>query len=356
MFQRLRNGSFVLILTALMLWPAIAQAEGPIMIGVNGEGQRSRDANIGWVRTGPYWKDVHTGFNQYNFSEVDRINDAAYARGQNVLMILSGAPYWCSGRTNGNTPCSLDYWRAYVDALTRHMYQRRLQGRGGVAAYEIWNEPDSINQSAFGVGWDWWDLDTYPHRYIDYFMAAAAIIRANDPTALIAGPAMKSSKTRAVTIWQQFENNYLPDGRNASELLDVVTFHHNGAEWEHSETIAINIKDRIENIIRRWNFRNYRKPVWVTEFGWRADEISDNSQRIRIKNVLIEMGGGGYGYLRGYNVQKAFIYRLGGGPGCDGDSGWDIFYCPSGFPRPVTYQYLQTLPFPATQVPWVPRE
>ena len=108
MFQRLRKGSFVLTLIALMLWPAITRAEGPIMVGVNGEGQKSRDANIGWVRTGPYWKDVHTGLNQYNFSEVDRINDAAFARGQSVLRGLSGAPLWCSGQTNGNTPCSLD--------------------------------------------------------------------------------------------------------------------------------------------------------------------------------------------------------------------------------------------------------
>jgi len=356
MFERLRKGSFMLtlLLTALMLLPAIALAEGPIVIGVNGQdGSKARDANISWVRMGPYWKDIHTGFNQFNFAQVDSDNDYAYAHGQNILMILSGAPTWCGGAMNGNTPCPVEYWRAYVDALTRHMYERKLQGRGGVAAYEIWNEPDSINQSAFGVGWDWWDLDTYPHRYIDYFVEAAKIIHANDPTALVAGPAMKSSKTRAVTIWQQFENTFLPDGRNASDLLDVVTFHHNGAEWEHSETIAINIKDRIENIIRRWNPRNYRKPVWVTEFGWRADEIGDDSQRIRIKNVLIEMGGGGFGYLRGYNVQKAFIYRL---SGCDGDGGWSIYNCPFGFPRPVVSQYLQTLPFPATQVPWVPRE
>jgi hypothetical protein len=64
------------------------------------------------------------------------------------------------------------------------------------------------------------------------------------------------------------------------------------------------------------------------------------------------MGGGGYGYLRGYNIPQAFIYVL---KTCDGDEGKGIYRC-SGFPRPVVSQYLQLLPFPAAQDPSVPRE
>src|ERR1700755_3564022 len=121
MFERLRKASLMLTLTALILWPTIVMAEGPIVIGINGEGQLGRDANLSWGRTGPYWADINTGFAQYDFREADRINDDARARSQNVLMILSKAPYWCSGAVNGNTPCALEFWKSYVDALTRHM-------------------------------------------------------------------------------------------------------------------------------------------------------------------------------------------------------------------------------------------
>ncbi|MEW6735581.1 MAG: endo-1,4-beta-xylanase [Acidobacteriota bacterium] len=332
-----------LMMTTLILPFGITRADGPVTIGVNGSGPLSRNANLSWIRSGDYWANINPAYGQWNFSHADLVVSEAESQGQEVLFILSGAPAWCGGGPRGNTPCAIEFWKTYVDQVTRH-----FQGR--VAAYEIWNEPDLINQSAFGVGWDWWDINTYPHRYIDYFVEAARIIKTNDPSALVVGPAMSGSTTRAVTIWQQFENTYFPDG-NASDFLDVVSVHHNGQESQHSEDIARKIRERMQ-LIARWNPRNARKPVWITEFGWNAKDISENSQRIRIKNLLIEMGGGGYGYLRGYNIPKAFIYVL---RTCDGDEGKGIYRC-SGFPRPVVSQYLQTLPFPATQDPSVPRE
>ncbi len=324
------------------LAPAV-RADGFVTIGVNGSGPFSKDAHLGWIRSGDYWANINPGYNQWNFGLADAIVNEAASQGQKVLFILSGAPAWCGGGTKGNTPCPIDYWKTYVDQVTLH-----FQGR--VAAYEIWNEPDLINQSAFGVGWDWWDIDTYPHRYIDYFVEAARIIHRNDPAAKVVGPAMSGSTTRAVTIWQQFENTNFTDG-NASSFLDVVSFHHNGQESQHSEDVAAKIKERLQ-LIARWNPRNAGKPVWVTEFGWSATATSEATQRTRIKNLLIEMGGGGYGYLRGYNIPQAFIYVL---KTCDGDEGKGIYRC-SGFPRPVVSQYLQLLPFPAAQDPSVPRE
>lgn len=106
-----------------------------------------------------------------------------------------------------------------------------------------------------------------------------------------------------------------------------------------------------------YNPRNGWKPMWITEFGWKVDgfTITEATQRVRTKNLLIEMGGGGYGILNGFNIPRAFIYRQ---FGCDGDNGFGIYRCYNNtpYPRPVVYNYLQTLPFPATQDPSVPRE
>lgn len=339
----------ILFALLLALTPLVARADAPVSIGVNGHGQMSRDANIGWLRVTFYWSHLNPGWlvwDEAKFNELQGILTDAQSRGQKVMLILSGAPAWCGGGSNGAYPCDVLYWKTYVDEISRRF-------AGQIAAYEIWNEPDLSGQAAYGVGWDH-PLSSYP-RYVDYLAEAARIIRSNAPGTLIVGPAMAKSLDRSVTIWEQLEQTWFPDG-NASDFLDVISFHHNSfREYEHSEDIAWDIHDRIKWQIRYYNPRNGWKPMWVTEFGWKVkSDISESTQRVRTKNLLIEMGGGGYGILggKGFNIERAFIYRQ---HGCDGDEGWGIYRC-NQTPRPIVSNYLRTLPFPATQNPSVPRE
>jgi hypothetical protein len=340
---------FALLLTLTTL---AAHAEGPVAIGVNGYGQLAQDAHIGWARVTFYWRDLNPAagvWNEDKFTELQGIVTDARGRGQKILLILSAAPAWCGGGTNGTYPCPIEYWKTYVDEVSR-----RFEGQ--IEAYEIWNEPDLVN-SGVGVGWAQ-SINTYP-RYVDYLAEAARIIHSNAPGTLVVGPVMSGSDSRAVSIWQQLEQTWFPDG-NASDFLDVISFHHNTArEDDHSEDMAWDIHDRIKWIIRYYNPRNGWKPMWITEFGWKvSSSISEATQRVRTKNLLIQMGGGGSGILagEGFNIPVAFIYRL---FGCDGDKGYGIYGCDSynnPYPRPVVSTYLQTLPFPATQDPSVPVE
>ena len=347
-----RTLTFLLTAAILAVTARDARADGPVSIGVNGSGQLSRDAHIGWIRTGVYWSEINRdSWSPMDFERADQIVYDAVNNGQQVLYVLSGAPQWCGGGPRGTVPCPIEFWKAYVDAISKHY-------NGVVAAYEIWNEPDLQGQAAYAVGWDF-PLGSNP-RYIDYFTEAARIIRANAPGTLIVGPAMSGSTSRAVTIWEQFDQTWYPDGKNASSFVDVVSFHHNSRrEDEHSEKIACDIRDRINNIIRRFNPKNGWKPMWVTEFGWKSDQIGEVSQKTRTKNLLIEMGGGGYGILRGYNIPRAFIYVL---ATCDGDRGWSLYRCDSAnppvprYPKWIVSNYLWNLPFPATQSQYTPRE
>lgn len=342
-----RTVLFVLLLTLTSL---AARADGPVSIGINGAGQMAQDAHIGWDRITFYWSSLNPAWGVWDegkFSELQGILTDAQMRGQQVLLILSGAPAWCGGGTNGATPCPIEFWKAYVDEVSRRF-------AGQIAAYEIWNEPDLSNQSAYGVGWNP-DVNTYP-RYVDYLAEAARIIRRNAPGTLIVGPAMSKSTSRSVAIWEQLDQTWFSDG-NASDFLDVVSFHHATTRADaHSDDIAWDIHDRIIWQIRYYNPRNGWKPMWVTEFGWRVSgtTLTESTQRVRTKNLLILMGGGGTGILggQGFNIQRAFIYRQ---YGCDGDEGYGIYRC-NKTPRPVVTNYLWTLPFPATQDPSVPLE
>lgn len=339
---------FTLLLTLTSL---AAHADGPVSIGINGAGQLASDAHIEWDRITFYWSSLNPAagvWDEGKFAELQGIiSDARDNYGQQVMLILSGAPAWCGGGPNGNYPCDIESWKTYVDEVSRRF-------AGQIAAYEIWNEPDINTDPGYAVGWDL-DINTYP-RYVDYLAEAARIIRSNAPGTLIVGPAMSKSNSRSVSIWEQLDQTWFPDG-NASDFLDVISFHHATTRADaHSEDVAWDIHDRIVWQIRYYNPRNGWKPMWVTEFGWRVSgsTLTESTQRVRTKNLLIEMGGGGYGILagQGFNIQRAFIYRQ---HGCDGDEGYGIYRC-NYTPRPIVYSYLQTLPFPATQDPSVPRE
>jgi hypothetical protein len=325
-----------------------ARADGPVSVGLNGFGPLSQDSHIEWLRVTHYWSFINTSWGVYDFGGLEPIVNDAERHSQKILLILSGAPAWCGGGSNGATPCNIEFWKSYVDRVSS-------QYAGRIAAYEIWNEPDLSNQGAYGVGWDP-DINTYP-RYVDYLAEAARIIRRNAPGTLIVGPVMSKSTARSVSIWQQLDQTFFPDG-NASDFLDVISFHHATTDaGVHSEDVAWAINNQITNIIRRFNPRNGYKPMWVTEIGWKVQgvHLSESTQRVRTKNLLIELGGGGFHILSGFNIPRAFIYRQGGQGGCDGDEGYGIYRC-DGSPRPIVSTYLWTLPFPATQDPSVPRE
>ena len=347
----LRATVVVLLLTLTSL---AARADGPVSIGVNGHGQLAEDAHIGWDRITFYWSFLHDApgvWNENGFTDLRNKVDDALGRGQQVMLILSGAPAWCGGGSKGSIPCDIELWKSYVNEVSSRF-------AGDIAAYEIWNEPDIAGTNhPYGVGWDP-DINLYP-RYVDYLAEAARIIRTNAPGTLVVGPAMAKSSSRSSALWEQLDQTWFTDGTNASDYIDRVSFHHaTDREYEHSDDIAWDIHDRIVWQIRQYNPRNGWKPMWVSEFGWKVKSgISEATQRVRTKNLLIEMGGGGYGILgdQGFNIERAFIYRE---FGCDGDEGYGIYRCVNNtpYPRPVVYNYLQTLPFPATQDPSVPRE
>ena len=262
---------------------------------------------------------------------------------------LSGSPTWCNGGdANGAKPCSLELWKAFVDRTTTEL-------KGKVAAYEIWNEPDLINNSTYGVGWD---QATYVYpRYVDYLIEASKIIRANDPGVLVVGPVVSGKRSnRTIELFQQIENTWTADGHNASEYLDVISGHMLVDDQTHSSDAALIYRSNVTNNIAFYNPRNRYKPMWITEFGWHSNySISEDSQRVRSKNLLIEMTGGAEHWLQGWNFTNAFLYVLqvcdNGGDG----SQRSIYRCPT-YPKKIVTDYLIPLGWPAVQQPYQPTE
>lgn len=318
----------------LLCSSSAARAARPIIVGTNDGGLLSRDAHVGWTRVTAYWAGIEPQPAQWSWAEADALLNDARSNNQQVLLILSGAPAWACGCTNGAKPPAIDLWKRYVAQVATHM-------KGRVAAYEIWNEPDLSGSVSFGVGWDA-DVTVAP-RYVDYLVEASRIIRSADPAARVVGPALSGGLNfRTYQILSQLETTQFADG-NASSFVDVISVHANAHDDWTADDAAEKLWANKLSFVEQYNPTNAGKPIWVTEFGWSSDVIGEDVQRDRIRDFLIGMTGE-HARLAPFRITHAFIYVL--GRGCE--TGQSLYRCDS-TPKAVVTDYLKTLPFPAVQ-------
>jgi hypothetical protein len=321
----------------------------PISIGVvqqDFDFSLIRGANAGWVRVTFVWRDINPAYGTWNWSLADGIVNNARAQGLKILAVLSTAPVWAGSDSNGaKPPANIAYWEEFV----RRVAQRYA---GRIEAYEIWNEPDLQDSKDAGIGWDA-DLWASP-RYVDYVRAAAIQIRANAAGALVVAPGTSSAPgARTVEVFKQLEQVVFPDGP-ASKFMDVVSFHGNAGDISTS-TVLSRIDSHLSTLAAR-NPSNLRKPIWLTEFGWRVEgNTTEANQRDKIRTVIENLTGSG-GYLPGcglctpppavkysqYKWTHVFIYK-----DVDSSSEKSGLYRIDHTRKPVITDYLATLPFPA---------
>jgi hypothetical protein len=331
--------------------------DAPITIGLNGGPEwLVRSANVSWIRGGYYWSMINPGPGQFYYGDVDNFLTSAHDNGLNILFILSGAPQWCGSTPNGAKPCDIESWKTFVDNLTQHIAASPYASTLG--AFEIWNEPDLSYSNTYGVGWDQ-DFTAYP-RYVDYMIEASRIIHRNMPWAKVVGPVLSGKRNdvfRLQRVFDDLENvtYYDPDygyTRSASDYVDVISGHMDCGNSTHSEDAAYLYQQNVLGYIADRNPRNRYKEQWITEISWDADGIGQDSQRVREKNFFIEMTGGGYRYLSGWNFTQGFIYTT-----QNSGTGRSVYYSdPYNSAKLVVTNYLRPLGFPAIQQPGVPRE
>jgi len=336
-----------LVLSTMAVRPLAAShpPTRPVSIGVNSnyEFNLARNANLGWSRLDISWREIQPTSTAWNIGPTnDRVN-FALDNGQQVLGILHNVPTWLS--SDGDIPpYSTTEWTAFVRRLA-------LEFRGKIAAYEIWNEPDQKSISKDGIGWGR-NIDE-PPLFIDFVHAAAVEIRAQAPGTLVVAPAFMSrndsdgADNRKRRILQQAEQTFYSDGQGSS-FIDVISVHNNAGSTETALTMGTRLN--YENLAYVWNYAPSlrHRPVWVTEYGWRSNAVTEAGQRQRTCEVTKTFSGylnPASTRLNDWNVSRAFIYTI-----IDVTNGIsNTIYRADSSPKPVVTQYLQFLPYPAVQ-------
>ena len=327
--------------TAVAAQPARCTSR-PVLVGVNVQGttvyDRVRAAQLGWVRLTVRWSAVNPAPGVWELAELDREVDAARAHGVEVLALLSHTPEWAGGGAHGTVPpTDLAPWRDFVQRIA-HRY------RGRIAAYEIWNEPD-VNDLGPGIGWQR-DLDEEP-RYVDLLHAAAVVIRAEAPGALIVAPALSSAATnRTVELLRQLESTVYGDGA-AVDDVDVVSVHQNVLDDDGPGEWLVRLLSRKLYPLSAAAPSLANKPIWITELGWQSAEVGEARQREYLEQALTYLTGAPdwprCNDIGNYRVTAAFVYKL-----RDSSGETSGLFRENGEPKAAVTDFLQRLAFPAT--------
>ena len=231
-----------------------------------------------WVKQQVEWFRYNRAPGQYEWGPLDRIVEAAYANGVNVLFSVVKAPRWArpAGDTDEGPPADPNSYGVFLREMAA-----RYKGR--VKAYEIWNEQNLYYE------WGGRGGKINAGKYVQLLQVAYNAIKWVDPDAVVVSggltPTGWNDGDVAVDDRVYLERMYQA---GLARYCDAIGAHPSGynnppdADWRTwSDATAPNSKGHPS-----WFFRgtmeSYRnimvkygdghKRIWPTEFGWATVE------------------------------------------------------------------------------------
>lgn len=195
-----------------------------------------------------------------------------------------------------------------------------------VSAWEIGNEPDLFGEARGDHSWT-------PERYCEVFRAQAAALRREDPSVLIAGPAVSGALPGARRYLEEFV-------ARCGDVVDVLTWHIYPTKGEGNEEWALGtiaqVDDDIAHYRALWNDarrnpRGHARPIrfGVTEYGlsWNTDRprfLGDQTAALWAAEAALRMA------RQGVSVAHYFAYQ---------GTGFHGLLDVGGVPRPTYYGF-----------------
>lgn len=224
---------------------------------------KMKAAGVTWVRIDVGWsslQEVGRGLlSQWYVDTVDRCVNLARARGINVLAMLWATPSWANGGQSRNVPpLDVKDFAWIANWAANHF-------RGRVAAWEVWNEPDSAQSS-----WSWGGDVA---QYVGLLKAAYPAFKSGDPSAQVVFAGTSSADESFVKAAYQ---------AGAKGSFDVMAVHPYQAisdlppeQVGDSRNWWFARVDALHQVMV--NNGDDDKPVWFTEFGWSSHATASDA-------------------------------------------------------------------------------
>jgi polysaccharide biosynthesis protein PslG len=213
-----------------------------------------------------------------NWSNVDKVVDAAVAKNLAVMGFINSTPSWAvapGGRPLSGRPVSLDLYADFAAKVARRY-------AGKIAAYEIWNEPNAIT---------FYTPTPDPAGYTDLLKAAYPKIKAVDPSVTIIGGelgAVVDSPSATINPVRFVAEMY---AAGAKGYFDALSFHPSDYTLKFSEGVPT-ANSPVNQLIgmRQTMVANgdSAKRIWCTEYGEPTSKVGEADQDAFIKDMLVK--------------------------------------------------------------------
>ena len=221
------------------------------------------------------WVEYVQGYRDWTI--VDDIVNKLSADGIQPLFVVEGAPSWATGvaETDSNffryVPTDSAGFHTFVSRFTAFVTAAAQRYNGKVKLWELGNEE---NDSYY------WRPAPSVGQYAAWYSALRTAIRGVDPTALVAAGGLDG-------LGYDLDP---PGVRGTTFLADLYAMHvypdvvaiHPYSNLGQSPDLHLANADNFDDIVTVRNLMvangQSTKPIWITEWGWSVDQVSDSVQ------------------------------------------------------------------------------
>jgi polysaccharide biosynthesis protein PslG len=253
------------------------------------------------------WAFVEPSQGTYDWTQIDEVVDAAAARNMGVLAEINATPSWAgtsAGSLPGSaTPNDADFASFASAVATRY--------GNDISAYEIWNEPNSVQFSS--------PID--PVAYANLLKAAYPAIKAANPNATVIAGAVGSTITIGSLTLDPTTFISEMYAAGAQGYFDALSFHPYDETLEFSQGASVaNSPLNQLNAIYQIMVANgdAGKQIWATEYGLPTSDVSQQTQATFIQDFLSSWSTLSY-------AGPAFIYTAQDGTSTDPTGTYGIY-------------------------------
>ena len=245
----------------------------PLQVGANvallkrsdaeiaGQLDQARAAGLLTLRQPVAWADIEPASGAYDWTALDRVVDAASARGLHVVLTLTGAPAWARKPLDQDAPGALP-----ADPASYARFVSAVVGRyrGRIEAVQLWDSPNL----ATGPNREF----VQPRQYVALLKAAYAAAKAADSGVLVLGGGL--APTTENTPSNQDDVRYLETlyRAGAAPYFDALAVKPYGF-WSGPDDriVDANVLNFSRVVLLRDIMTRYGdadKSAWAVEWGW----------------------------------------------------------------------------------------
>ncbi|MGW0162421.1 cellulase family glycosylhydrolase [Mycobacterium sp. NPDC003323] len=238
---------------------------------------------VPWAGVQPLHPDTPFGLGAPRWDQLDKIVNAAAARGMGILGVLNSTPVWASSSTplNGE-PANFDRFAAFAKSVA-------LRYGDKISAYEVWNEPNSIQF------WNTLDPASYTEMLKKTYTALKQASAQIGSDITVIGGVIGAGKT-----WAGLTLNPIDFVRGMYEagahgFFDALSFHPYNFEWKFSvgedlawkEGMPLYQLNRIRELMDSFLEEGQEQvKIWITEYGIPTNRVSEATQAAFVRDII----------------------------------------------------------------------